>query len=165
MPDSNRKILNRLSEKRNNDKWISKQLNNEKSLFVPVLESHLFFNPLNDYNPAYLSLGQVKDKLDLSNPIFLGQCEKISYFAIGILEDKKDILKKHGQFLEVRKALPFLEEFDINVLLYARAMQYWHSRHKFCGTCGSPNINKEAGNLLVCSNESCKSKRYYQTTR
>ena len=155
--------LNRLSEKRSDDSWISEQLNNEKSLFVPVLESQLFFNPSNDYNPAYLSLGDVKDKVDLSTSIFLGQCEKISYFAVGILESEKEVLKEYGQFLEVRKALTFLKEFDISVLLHARAMHYWHSRHKFCGTCGSPTINKEAGNLLVCSNENCKESHFPRT--
>ena len=41
------------------------------------------------------------------------------------------------------------------LLAYARAMVYWHDRHRFCGDCGHPTVSASAGHERVCTNVAC----------
>lgn len=158
-------IFNRLSEKRSDENWIKTQVNNDRSLFIPVYNSQLLFNSLKNFTPVYLSKKEIAvNKITINNLIFLGiSNNNTSYFLFEITDKEKDLLKEFGEFSELRKALLYLNEFDRNILLYSRAMFYWYSRHKYCGACGSMTISEQAGNLLVCSNENCKQNHFPRT--
>ncbi|MBU2494834.1 MAG: NAD(+) diphosphatase [Bacteroidetes bacterium] len=156
--------INRLSEKRNDEDWIKTKVNDNSSLFIPVFNSLLLFNSIKNFTPVYLSKKEITyNKITINNLIFLGISNNVSYFLFEILDNEKDLLKDYGEFSELRKTLPNLNEFDRNILLYSRAMFYWFSRHKFCGNCGSPNINMSAGTLLKCSNNKCGQSHFPRT--
>jgi len=116
------------------------------------------------YSPVYFSINELKN-FDISTEtfIFLGISNGNSYFVIDVSKEAKKIANEKGKFIELRKALLHLEEFDRTILLHARAMFHWHSRHKFCGICGGPTISKEAGNLRVCTNKSCGQTHFPRT--
>jgi len=156
--------LNKQTEKRNNHNWIENQLLNDSSLFIPFNESKYLFASSSNNEPIFLTRNYLdENNITIDSYIFLGQSGKASYFTFEVNDEYKKLLFKLGQFEELRKSIPYLTEFEIEVLLHAKAMAYWHSRHKFCGTCGSPTINKEAGNLLVCSNSNCKINHFPRT--
>lgn len=156
--------FNRAHDRRNNEGWIARQLKNKNSVFIPVYNLLMFFDLDKDIKPKYLLNNFITEyKISYESFIFLGMGNDIPYFTIELNENSKTLLNKHGHFIELRKALPNLSEFDRTILLHSRAMSHWHSRHKFCGTCGSPTISKEAGNLLVCTNENCKQSHFPRT--
>jgi NAD+ diphosphatase len=66
-----------------------------------------------------------------------------------------DSLAEWGQFQELRQVATLLETPDAAILAHARAMVYWHQRHRFCGDCGSPTEPCEGGYLRVCTNAQC----------
>jgi NAD+ diphosphatase len=42
-------------------------------------------------------------------------------------------------------------------------MAHWHSRHRFCGVCGSPTVSERAGYLRVCTNPACGTEHFPRT--
>ena len=64
-------------------------------------------------------------------------------------------LAELGQFQELRQVAALLDAPDAAILAHARAMAYWHQRHRFCGDCGSPTESREGGYVRVCSNAQC----------
>lgn len=156
--------FNRHTDKRSNENWINELLQNINSRFIPVNNSLFLFNEDENFSPVYFSHPELKkNNISADSFIFLGISNGNSYFVIDVSNEIKNIKGELGKFIELRKALLHIEEFDRNILLHARAMFHWHSRHKFCGTCGSPTISKEAGNLRVCTNEKCGQTHFPRT--
>ena len=56
---------------------------------------------------------------------------------------------------ELRPLAPLLPPDSASLLAYARALGLWKARHRFCGTCGSPNLPARAGHVMRCSREGC----------
>jgi NAD+ diphosphatase len=40
---------------------------------------------------------------------------------------------------------------------------HWHSRHGFCGVCGSPTLSASAGHVRKCTNPGCGSSHFPRT--
>jgi len=59
------------------------------------------------------------------------------------------------EFRELRPLAPLLPPDSASLLAYARALGLWKARHRFCGTCGAPNLPARAGHVLRCSREGC----------
>ncbi|MGA8707780.1 MAG: NAD(+) diphosphatase, partial [Steroidobacteraceae bacterium] len=60
-------------------------------------------------------------------------------------------------FEELRPLLPLQAADETALLAYARALIVWRSRQRHCGVCGAPTLPRNAGHVLVCTNEACKS--------
>jgi NAD+ diphosphatase len=58
-------------------------------------------------------------------------------------------------FEELRSLVALLPEDQAQLLVYARALLVWRSRHRHCGVCGAPTAARSAGHLLACSSSSC----------
>jgi len=56
-----------------------------------------------------------------------------------------------------------LDEHDCALLAYAKAMVYWHDRHRFCGDCGSPTVSVDGGFMRVCTDEQCGQQQFPRT--
>jgi NAD+ diphosphatase len=60
-------------------------------------------------------------------------------------------------FEELRPLLPLQAADEAALLAYARALIVWRSRQRHCGVCGAPTQPRNAGHVLVCTREGCKS--------
>lgn len=49
------------------------------------------------------------------------------------------------------------------LLGYARAMLIWHSRSRFCGTCGAPTESRDGGHQRQCLDTTCGTQSYPRT--
>jgi NAD+ diphosphatase len=49
------------------------------------------------------------------------------------------------------------------LLALARAMAFWHSRHRFCGVCGAPTRSEEAGHVRRCTEPGCAAMHFPRT--
>jgi len=56
-----------------------------------------------------------------------------------------------------------LDEHNCALLAYAKAMVYWHERHRFCGSCGSPTASVDGGFMRVCAGEQCGQQQFPRT--
>lgn len=64
-------------------------------------------------------------------------------------------LPRDATFQELRPLTATLPADEAALLAYARALSIWHSRHLFCGVCGSATLPVSAGHCLRCSREGC----------
>lgn len=81
--------------------------------------------------------------------IFLGTDDAGPVFAREIAEAAAG----EGQFVELRSVGAMLTAREAGIAAYARGLAHWHSRHRFCGVCGTPTSVIEAGHARRC--EAC----------
>jgi NAD+ diphosphatase len=78
--------------------------------------------------------------------IFLGEEDGIGLFAA----DLGRAAAVRGRFAEVRTVGAWLPAREAGCLAYARALAFWHSRHRFCGVCGGPTVSTQGGHIRRC---------------
>jgi NAD+ diphosphatase len=67
------------------------------------------------------------------------------------------------RFADLRQLGGRLERHEGSLLALARAMVFWHSRHRFCGLCGAPTRSEEAGHMRRCTGDGCKAMHFPRT--
>jgi NAD+ diphosphatase len=67
------------------------------------------------------------------------------------------------RFADLRQIGPRIERQEGALLALARAMMFWHSRHRYCGLCGSPTRSEEAGHVRRCTNALCSAMHFPRT--
>jgi NAD+ diphosphatase len=160
-------FIDRVSDKRLDDEWLAAKLRDETTRFVPVWNLKNLLTDEDVPRPVYLLPRDVQDLLPRpESMILLGVTYDRTYFAIGLPSDDgspPSDLAGLGQFRDLRWIASILDERDIALLAYAQAMTYWHSRHRFCGDCGSPTRSLEGGMLRVCTNDQCGQQHFPRT--
>nr|XP_058132879.1 NAD-capped RNA hydrolase NUDT12 isoform X2 [Dasypus novemcinctus]XP_058132883.1 NAD-capped RNA hydrolase NUDT12 isoform X2 [Dasypus novemcinctus]XP_058132884.1 NAD-capped RNA hydrolase NUDT12 isoform X2 [Dasypus novemcinctus] len=85
----------------------------------------------------------------------------VAWFALGIDPIAAEEFKQRHEncyFLHPpMPALLQLKEKEAGVVAQARSVLAWHSRYKFCPTCGSTTTIEEGGYKRVCLKEDCPS--------
>jgi NAD+ diphosphatase len=159
-------FIDRVSDKRQDDGWLAAQMRDGTTQFIPVWNLRNLVRNGTVPEPVFLSLAEVRNLMPTAeSTILLGVQGDTTYFAIDLSQGDSPPsgLAGHGEFLELRGMAPMLDEYHIALLAYARAMTYWHCRHRFCGACGSPTASKEGGTLRVCTNEGCGQQHFPRT--
>lgn len=78
--------------------------------------------------------------------IFLGEEDGVALFAADLGRAAAPV----GRFVEVRAVGAWLPAREAGWFAYARALAFWHSRHRFCGVCGGPTVSIQGGHLRRC---------------
>lgn len=159
-------FIDRVSDRRGDAEWLAAQLGADTTQFIPVWKLKNLFRVGTVPQPVLLSSADVRELMPgAESTILLGVKDDRAYFALGLPEDDSapTVLAELGEFQELRWIAPLLDEQLIALLAYARAMTYWHCRHRFCGDCGSPTISQEGGTLRVCSNQACRQQHFPRT--
>nr|XP_006626927.1 PREDICTED: peroxisomal NADH pyrophosphatase NUDT12 [Lepisosteus oculatus]XP_015221712.1 PREDICTED: peroxisomal NADH pyrophosphatase NUDT12 [Lepisosteus oculatus] len=188
-----RALLNRLSEKRTDSKWLKSKQCCPSTVYI--LFSNL--NPLVtsredeavSNKPAIrlcrLGLESVKGLLSLPGTtlIFLGVEKQkqitspstlkdgddpVAWFALSVDDVPiKQIRQQHVNSYYLQPLMPGLlklNEEEAGVVAQARSVLAWHGRYSFCPTCGSKTREDEGGYKRTCLNEDCESLRGIHNT-
>jgi NAD+ diphosphatase len=160
-------FINRVSDKRQDDEWLAAQLEGETTRFIPVWQLKNLFKAGAAPEPILLSPQQAREFLPMADSVtLLGVMAGRTYFGIGLPSDDDAPpggLLEAGEFRDLRWIAPTLDEQVGALLSYARAMTYWHCRHRFCGQCGSPTRSAQGGCLRVCTNSQCGQQHFPRT--
>lgn len=161
------RYIDRLSDKRRDDQWLAAQLEDERTRFIPVWKLKNLFAAERVSEPVFLSPHDIRHFVPtVEATILLGLQEDKTYFAVGLPSQEASPptgLAELGQFQDLRRMAALLDDQDGALLAYARAMTYWHCRHRFCGDCGSPTRSVEGGHLRVCTNDRCGQQHFPRT--
>ena len=113
--------------------------------------------------------------------VFLGMIDERAHFAldVSVHEAALDMLRSPAlaaagmdegsaaqigvRFADLRQLGARLERGEGALLALARAMMFWHSRHRHCGLCGSPTRSEEAGHMRRCSDPACDTMHFPRT--
>jgi len=159
--------IDRATERRRDETWLAARQEDETTRLVPVWQSKNLLNRRAGLKPVFLSPSQVRENVHApDSTILLGIEGDRAYFAVGLSsldETPPAGLAELGQFRDLRQVAPLLDERDSALLAFARAMVYWHRRHRFCGDCGSPTVSMEAGYMRVCTNDDCGQRQFPRT--
>jgi NAD+ diphosphatase len=159
--------IDRATERRQDEAWLAARQEDEMTRIVPVWQSRNLLTGRASLKPVFLSPSQARENIHApESTILLGVKGDSAYFAVGLssLEDAPPAsLVGLGRFRDLRQVAPLLDDRDSALLAFARAMVYWHRRHRFCGDCGSPTVSMEAGYMRVCTNDGCGQRQFPRT--
>jgi NAD+ diphosphatase len=94
--------------------------------------------------------------IDPSRQILLGWFRDHRCVLVDLPEDLT-LAPPGTAFEELRPLLPLQAADEAALLAYARALIIWRGRQRHCGVCGAPTQPRNAGHVLVCTREGCKS--------
>lgn len=156
--------IDRLSHKRQNKDWIISCLSEDTTRFIPIWQLKNLVTLDENPTPLYLAYHEAQPFLKATGqPIFLGKQDQNTYFALELASEHDSfsfLEEKMCKFRDLLFLSPLLQPEECALLAYARAMVYWHQRHQYCGSCGSPTISIEGGFVRRCTNDVCKQQHF-----
>lgn len=161
--------LDRLPVRRADEGWLADQLDAALTRLVPVWRGLNLFAAADTTRPLFINPRDLDEPADSDYPrpphVLLGGDDEHNYFAVA-LDDADDRLAERlerGRFLDLRSHAAVLNARDGSLLAYAKAMTYWHRRHRYCGDCGSATHSLEGGHVLLCRNSDCGQRHFPRT--
>jgi NAD+ diphosphatase len=159
--------LDRATQLRPKDAWLKARLTDTATRIVPVWRLRNLIAgdalPL----PVLLSPVDLRDAgVDFDSAVLLGTRAEVAYFALDVSAADaplEGLIPAHASFRELRDVGPLLDADAGSLLAYARAITYWHARHRHCGDCGSLTRVAEGGHLRVCADATCGQKHFPRT--
>ena len=168
--------------------WIRQRVLDPESVFVPVWRTQNLVIEIAESEPRAASitvegllavfggLDDVDERLGRGEFVFLGVIDERAHFALDVsaVETPLDTLRSPAlaaagiaeagvRFADLRQLAGRLERQEGALLAFARAMLFWHSRHRFCGLCGNPTRSEEAGHMRRCSDPGCHTMHFPRT--
>ena len=165
--------------------WILERIADPGSLFVPVWRNQNLVIELDGGEPRAVVLASAavaplldsgEDRLARGEVVFLGLIEERAHFALDLspVEGPLEMLRSPAlaasgidgarvRFADLRQVGPRIERREGALLALARAMLFWHARHRFCGLCGSPTRSEEAGHMRRCADPACNTMHFPRT--
>ncbi|HLY44785.1 MAG TPA: NAD(+) diphosphatase [Stellaceae bacterium] len=127
-----------------------------------------------------LTGAEIDERLAHGQLVFLGLIDERAHFALDVSshdaspEALIDALRSPAlaaagiaeaalKFADLRHLAGRLERHEGALLALARAMLFWHSRHRFCGMCGAPTRSEEAGHMRRCTDAACAAMHFPRT--
>ncbi len=152
--------LQRAAPRRDDAQWIDRCRETSSGYLLPVHRNkNLVVRDNERVTAVRVRVDALGDPLTAGEQtVFLGVHAETCYFALSVSGDNPSLLAEmaeRGEFVDLRRVGPSLDEFDVALLAYARAMIYWHERYRFCGVCGASTNCDRAGHARVCSDDHC----------
>jgi NAD+ diphosphatase len=172
--------------RRRDTSWIVERMADPGSLFIPVWRNQNLVVELGGGEPRAVvlesaSIGAIlgtsaEQRLAAGEVVFLGVIEERAHFALDLSPVEAPLDRLHSpalaasgisaataRFADLRQVGPLIERREGALLALARAMTFWHSRHRYCGLCGSQTRSEEAGHMRRCCNPDCNTMHFPRT--
>ncbi|MBN43775.1 MAG: NAD(+) diphosphatase [Alphaproteobacteria bacterium] len=161
-------FLDRVSHLRNDMEWLAEQMSDATSRLLPVWQQHNMVISGETVSAATLEVQHCEALCsEDAEPILLGLVDGTAYFTLDVSHipdpHEHELLGAAGQFEDLRKVGPYVGRDEGSLLAYARGINYWHQRHRFCGVCGAPTRSEAAGHQRRCTNGACNASHFPRT--
>ena len=159
-------MVDRAGWRRKDPAWLAARLDDPQSRFVPVWRSQNLVMSLAGAAPqaAFLARHEIVAEGEC---VLLGIVEERAYFAVDLSAAEAPLATLRAElpveFTDLRRVGPLLARHEGSLLAYARGIAYWHSRHRFCGVCGSPTRSEEGGHVRRCTSAACNAQHFPRT--
>jgi NAD+ diphosphatase len=174
--------------RRRDNGWIGERLGDPASRFVPVWRNQNLVVEIDGGEPRAIVLGWSalapligddvagEERLGRGELVFIGIIEEQAHFALDLSPVQAPLDMLHSpalaasgieaaavRFADLRQLGGRLDRREAALLALARAILYWHARHRFCGLCGSPTRSEEAGHVRRCADPACNTMHFPRT--
>ena len=168
--------------------WIRERILDPASVFIPVWRTQNLIIEIAESEPRAASitvegllavfgaLDDIDERLARGEFVFLGLIDERAHFALDVsaIETPLEMLRSPAlaaagiaeaavRFADLRQLGARLDRREGSLLAFARAMLFWHSRHRFCGLCGNPTRSEEAGHMRRCTDPACHTMHFPRT--
>jgi NAD+ diphosphatase len=156
--------FNRAVERREDLAWIREKLADPASRLYPIWRLRNYVSDPEMPRALVLDPERRAALLDAaSNVVLLGLEEEVAHFLVDVSHLDETEAVALGHAVDLRAVGALMPQREGALLAYARGLTYWHDRHKFCGTCGSPTESKNAGHQRQCTNPDCSAVQFPRT--
>ncbi|HZH28596.1 MAG TPA: NAD(+) diphosphatase [Azospirillaceae bacterium] len=160
--------LDRAADHRKDESWLADRLTRVDTRVLPLWQMKNFVTgPREAPRLAFLSAVEDWWRDDRVEPRFLGLVEGIAHFAVDLSHIEEPAthprLVDRGAFVDLRTVGPLMPASEGAMLAYARALAWWHARHRFCGVCGAPAAAGQGGHVRKCTNTDCGTQHFPRT--
>lgn len=157
--------LDRSGHLRTDTNEIQAMLDNGEATILPVWRAQSFISNAQT-SPRLADIPNIlaKEVLEDAKAVsFLGLLNGVPHFAIDLSHHETPPLDKHGEFFDLREVGPAMSAEEGAIAAFARGITHWHAHHKYCGKCGSPTKNMDAGHRRRCLNAECSKDHFPRT--
>jgi NAD+ diphosphatase len=156
--------FNRAVERREDLAWIRERLADPASRLYPIWRLRNYVSDPEAPRALVLDPERRTALLEAaSTVVLLGIEAETAHFLIDISHLDEIAATELGHAVDLRVVGALMPQREGALLAYARGLTYWHDRHKFCGTCGSPTEAKAAGHQRQCTNPDCSAVQFPRT--
>jgi len=153
--------LDRQAHLREQEDWLARALVDPATVVVPVWQNRNLFNRGDESRAVLIREPQaLLSQVDPSHTLLLGSFRGAPCLLVELEGETAPELAPQSEFHELRFFGSLLPADEAGLLAYARALVLWRARHRFCGSCGSPNLSTKAGHVLLCSNPACRQEQF-----
>ena len=157
--------LDRSHTRRFDPEWLERRYRDQDTRLVAIWRTRLAVCRACPPGPLLLRPEQVAD-LSPGPMVLLGMLGASACLAVDLDVEKETLLERlpaGTELCELPDAGVRLDPQDGALLAYARALVYWHRRHRHCGDCGSPNAVRHGGHMLECTKRRCGARTFPRT--
>jgi NAD+ diphosphatase len=156
--------FNRAVERREDVAWIRERLADPASRLYPIWRLRNYVSDPEAPRAVVLDPDRRAALIEAaSTVVLLGVEEETAHFLIDISHLDEAAALELGHAVDLRAVGVLMPQREGALLAYARGLTFWHDRHKFCGTCGSPTEVKAAGHQRQCTNPDCGAVQFPRT--
>jgi NAD+ diphosphatase len=163
--------IDRGGDLRRDEAWLAASIVDSRARFLPVWRTQNLIVAASEPPQAALLAPHEVDgaiaETTLPEAILLGLAGEDPIFALDLsAHDEPLTAIRHGrptEFTDLRRVGALMDPAEGSLLAYARGMVWWHSRHRFCGVCGSATASTEAGHVRLCANPDCAATHFPRT--
>lgn len=148
--------LDRSANQRRDDAWLEAQIRGAESRYLPFWRLNVLARETEAAELRWLD-ARVTELLEAGAERFLlGLRDGVAHFAVDLstLADPLAAIGADGAgagFADARRIAVDLPGGDAGIVAQARSLIEWHTRHRFCGTCGAPTTAGWGGAVRTCT--------------
>ncbi|MGL5137792.1 MAG: NAD(+) diphosphatase [Beijerinckiaceae bacterium] len=147
--------LDRAAERRDDEGWQKQALATAGSRFAAICADTPVLAHDGAAFDAWFDAARAFAMGAVSEALFLGHADGEARFALHVERERLDALKAEAdlKLIDMRSIAVqgLLQPGSLNAVGAAKAMFFWHARHRFCGACGSATASASAGWKRVCT--------------
>jgi NAD+ diphosphatase len=154
--------LDRAAHLRKDAAYVAAALAAPGTLIVPLWQARNLVRRGDRASSAVLfeATHEIRRELPDGEFVLLGQFRGRVVFAAELAAESATALQDGASFEDLRTAGGFLPQDEAGLLAYARAMLFWRSRHRHCGSCGAPTRAESAGHVMKCTAPLCGTEHF-----
>jgi NAD+ diphosphatase len=157
--------LDRGDTQRRDQQWLDAQVDLPQSRYLPIWRLNILVDDTAEMRLGWVGPDDIKRLSVKIEPVFLGLLDGVAHFAIDISEVDEPLpqLKRPDtwRFEEPRGAATLLSPEEAGIIAQGKSQVDWHRRHRFCGNCGHPTVQKRGGHTRRCTN--CNTEHFPRT--
>jgi NAD+ diphosphatase len=137
--------FDRAAHRRLDAEWLSARRADPHSRVLLMSGLEILFTTADQPHAEIVPVERLGQPLP-EDALFLGEEDGAALFAADL---GRSVLPG-CRFAEVRAVGAWLPAREAGWCAYARALAFWHSRHRYCGVCGGPTVGAHGGHIRRC---------------